>query len=208
MHFEQQEGRYGPAGSEMWRDATRLLNNLLAPKPDLAFMPGDPPQWDEGDIAAFANYHAFERSVPFLEPQSSVGGDSLVDGQDLGDLFRNFRELNACLPFSEGERHWLLAQALEVRAYQDYGAFVTGLIPVETPVISDGIQQKLVGEDLARRWPAWRREQQEFSGQGSLQKAQRLLGRIIYELVPGPYEFDEYKTRKIPYAAEFLVPDP
>lgn len=209
MKIEQQQRRYGPAGSEMWSDATRLLNNLLAPKTDLVFMPTDPPQWDEDDIAAFAGYHAFERSAPFLEPQSSVDGDNLVDGQDLGDLFREFRELNTCLPFGEGERHWLLARALEeVKAYQDYGEFVTGLIPVETTVISGGVQQVLNGRDLARRWPAWRREQQEFHGQGSLRKAQSLLAQIIYELVPGPYEFNEGDNQMTPYAAEFLAHTP
>jgi hypothetical protein len=194
---------YGPAGEELQFDAMRLLDNLLAPKAEMAFGPGETPQWTKDDDSAFWCFYAFDASVAFLDdPPAEEGRADYVDGADVGNLFRNFRELNASLPFSEGERHWLLGLRTEHIRGRDYEAFFGRLVAAETTVISAGVQQELVGRDLARRWPAWRREEQEFTGQGSLQNAQRLLSRIAHHVVPNGLTGSD--AQELPYAVQFL----
>ena len=194
---------YGPAGEELQLDAVRLLDNLLAPKAAMAFGPDETPRWTEDDLSALQYFYALDASVAHLDsPPSVEGRGDYVDGVDVANLFRNFRELNASLPFSEGERHWLFPRIKALRA-RDYGTFVARLATVETTVISAGVQQALVGWDVARRWPAWRREEQEFTDQGSLQNAQRLLSRIANHIVPNG--LDDPEARELPYAAQFLV---
>jgi hypothetical protein len=121
-------------------------------------------------------------------------------------FFRNLRHLNTLLPFSEGERLWLLDWAQEQRAHRyDGEQFVSGLLPVEATIISGGLRQALIGRDLARRWPAWLRAEHEFKGQGSLQAAQEVLGHIIRHVVPIPDGLRDDQARDFPYAAQFLT---
>jgi hypothetical protein len=191
--------KYGSDGDEVHSDATRLLNNLLAPKAALTFGRSGTPRWDAADGHGFGDYVALDSGVAFLEPGPEV------DGGDLGDLFRNFGQLNASLPFSEGERRWLIAaqRANWRERYRERTDFAEDILAVETTVISAGLQQVLYGRDLVRRWAAWRREEHEFKGQGSLENAQVLLGSIIRELVPAG--LDDGDARDLPYAAAFLV---
>lgn len=195
---------YGPAGDELQHDAVRLLDNLLAPKTEIAFGPGEAPRWAEDDDRAFWHFYGLDNSVAFLEdPPAEEGRADYVDGADVANLFRNFRELNASLPFSEGERHWLLDLRKGHILGRDHETFFGRLVAAETTVISAGVQQELVGRDLARRWPAWRREEQEFTGQGSLQNAQRLLSRIAHHIVP--HGLGSSEAQELPYAAQFLA---
>ncbi len=39
------------------------------------------------------------------------------------------------------------------------------------------------GGDLMRRWRAWRREEDEFAGQDSLERAMRALSDIAHRLI-------------------------
>jgi hypothetical protein len=198
MHFDPTARRYGSAGSEMWLDAAHFLNNLLAPKTDMAFGPSDLPQWDEDDTMAFAYCHDLEGSLPFLEPGPSV------DGRDLANLFRNVRELNTYIPFNEGERHWLDPRWRTRRLHHEGPTFVDELLVAEATIISAGVQQQLNGIDLVRRWAAWRREEHEFKRQESLRTAQKLLGRIARELV-SPSDIDGRDISDVPYAAKILA---
>jgi hypothetical protein len=85
------------------------------------------------------------------------------------------------LPFSEGERRWLSQVCND-----------TPEVPVaeemfrleEAEVITAGVRRTVKGGDLTRRWWSWRRQTDEFIGQGSLDAARLGLDSIAKLFLP------------------------
>lgn len=192
-------GPYGPNGREVALAAAHLLDNLLAPKASLTFRPFERPRWDSDDLKGFEDFIEVDSGVAFLEPAP----DPIVSGDRLAQLFRNVRELNASLPFREGERHWLIAAWLANREPKPSARVEAVAEAEDTTVISAGLRQDLDGRDLVRRWAAWRREEHEFDGQDSRRRAQTLLRSITHELLPAG--LDDHYARLLPHAAGFLA---
>jgi len=190
---------YGAAGEEVASAAVHLLDNLLAPKTPLPFRRSEKPCWASDDLKGFEDLLEIDSGVAHLEPAP----DPIVDGNQLAQLFRNFRELNASLPFREGERHWLIGAWRANRELKPSPRVEAIIEARETTVISAGLRQPLDGQDLVRRWAAWRREEHEFDGQDSRRRAQVLLGSIMHELLPAG--LDDHDARYSPYAAGFLA---
>lgn len=96
-----------------------------------------------------------------------------------------WRSFQAALPFTVEERTWFLdpdgttAERADKRNQ-------------EATIISAGVHKVVSGRELVRRWLAWRRETDEFEGQGTLDIAREAL-RSLHELVtPGEPLPDSY----------------
>jgi hypothetical protein len=84
------------------------------------------------------------------------------------------------LPFDETERAWL---------YDAYEAAwgpkcIQRIRAQEARVMSAGLRRVVVGRDLMRRWWAWRRETDEYAGQGGLDAAREGLRAIVEAVAP------------------------
>jgi hypothetical protein len=194
----RQEGPYGRDGDEGGEHALQLLENLLAPKTPMPFAPDETPRWDETDRRGFDYLYALHGDMDCIDPSWEMNGPGT------GELTEPWHHLTAALPFSEGERYWMIdAQHKHRRRHRDPGVpLPKSLITVETTVMSGGLRQAVRGRDLVRRWAAWRREADEFAGQGGLTTALFLLDHLAYELVPAEFSKPDLREQ-YPHVAEF-----
>jgi hypothetical protein len=178
--------RYGEAGAEAGLFAFYLRDHLRAPDPEMPPALGGPhpsqlldehPGWTDDDHKAFGHLMSLEDNLALLRPVDEVFDSNQID------LFDNLRRFHAALPFSEGERHWLIAaERIE------WPIAATGILEpiatMEDVIISTGVKTPVVGFELVRRWVAWRREAGAFAGQGSLDDARDALDLVGRELLP------------------------
>jgi hypothetical protein len=133
-------------------------------------------RWVQGDKHAFHNWFTVEEHVPaaLAEPGLSVDQVDTITGV-LGDV-------NVALPYDEAERYWLFAAYSEA-----YGPDSISTIRQREPeeIVSRGLRRVIDGRDLMRRWWAWRRETDEFRGQGTLDIAREALRKLIETVAPG-----------------------
>jgi hypothetical protein len=87
----------------------------------------------------------------------------------------------AALPFDEPEGRWLLQTYDEVWG-TDSIARIRSHPPVE--IVAGGLRRVIAGRDLLRRWWAWRRQTDEFRGQGTLGVACDALRDLIKTVSP------------------------
>jgi hypothetical protein len=104
----------------------------------------------------------------------SVAREQFAEVEDV--LFR----YHTALPFDEAEREWL---------WQAYDAAwgpnsISIIRRREARVMSAGLRRVILGRDLMRRWWAWRRETDEYAGQGSLDAARESLRELIETVSP------------------------
>lgn len=168
--FDQYEryGPYGSHGNEIGQDAIRLFSILS----EVPTHDNPPYKWDKADYDAYHIFTELDTGLRFLEPSPEVEGD------EIGDLHRAFERLHMALPFSEAERHWLRERP---RRYEpDIAGAIWGQAD---EIMQDGLIRVVQGRELVRRWWAWRREVEEFAGQGALEETQQALGEIITTLV-------------------------
>lgn len=173
--------RYGPFGyhgNDVGTFAISMLEELLESKQVTRPRNSAAVAWDKGDRRAFNSFQELDTGIKFIEPAREV------DGSDLGDLHRTFGRLHAALPFTEPERAWL------------WGAngrdAPEGLVGEAAEIMAGGVLRVVQGRDLVRRWWAWRRETDEFAGQGSLDEARQTLGMLAETLVTEPNWPREY----------------
>ncbi len=96
-----------------------------------------------------------------------------------------WRSFQAALPFTMEERTWFLDP-------EDTTAERADKENQEATIISAGVHKVISGRELVRRWLAWRRETDEFEGQGTLDIAREAL-RSLHEVVaPGELLPDSY----------------
>lgn len=130
-------------------------------------------QWDEDDVDAFEDLAELDIGRRFIEPEPGL------DGSKIGELHRSFQQLFAAVPFTEAERRWMY----EPRTDRRHERGLEELIGSTAEIRDAGLLRVVSGRDLARRWWAWRRECDEFAGQGSLDEARNALGIIGLKLV-------------------------
>jgi hypothetical protein len=164
-------GPFGAGGNEVGNYAISLLAGLR--KPTLADTFLQSPQWDEGDVDTFEDLADLDTGIRFIGPAPDL------DGGDIGDLHRDFKRLFAAVPFTEGERRWMYEPPTDQRRARG----LDELVGRTDEIMEAGVLRVVQGRDLARRWWAWRRERDEFAGQGSLHEARDALGAIALKLV-------------------------
>jgi hypothetical protein len=135
-------------------------------------------QWLKSDGRAYNTWHSLQEHVPsaLAEPDLNADQIELITG-----LVTN---VNVAVPYDEAERSWLYGAYID--AYNEAGAGSIGIIRQRQPeeIVSRGLRQVIDGRDLMRRWWAWRRETDEFSGQGSLDIARGALRSLIETVAP------------------------
>jgi len=152
------------------------------------------PNWSEGqrrqwvgrDGWAFHECQEIERAAPHALAELDVG-----DGATLSDLLHTF---HTALPYSEAEWHWLH------RAYYELpvGSGRWNIIRrQEIQLVSSGLRQVVYGRDLLRRWWAWRRETDEFRGQGTLDVARGALSAMVENFHPDPKVQEDRPYREL-----------
>src|ERR1700735_4459789 len=160
-----QEGPYGRIGDEAGTYALLLLDNLLASKTPMPFAPDETPCWDEADRCGFDNLDVLHGGM------DSVDTSWDIDGPGTGELIRPWHHFTATLPFSEAERYWVIGASREHWRKHRNLNLPESIVTVETTFMSAGLRQTLYGRELVRRWASWRRETDEFAGQGGLTTA-------------------------------------
>jgi hypothetical protein len=170
------EWRYSPFGAggyEVGNDAILLLDELQRP---VSPESGGPLCWDETDVDAFENLVQLDIGIRFISP------DPDMDGVGVFDLHGNFQDLFGAVPFTEGERRWMYEPPAD-----RYERGLGELVGKTGEIMEAGVLRVVQGRDLARRWWAWRRECDEFAGQGGLTQAREALGSMSLKLVREAY---------------------
>jgi hypothetical protein len=193
LYLAQSASPYGYIGGETGEHALRLLENLLAPKTPMPFEPGETPQWDDTDIEAFDNVMELDADMRCIDP-----GFDIEEGST-GITRKAWQTLTPSLPFSEGERNWLIKALRQPSGHIDQptvrARFPHAFLPAEATVISGGTRQAVDGLELVRRWAGWRRETDEFADQGNITRAIFLLDHLAYELVPKMFTTPGFRQR-------------
>jgi hypothetical protein len=181
----EQHGPWGSFGSALGRSVILVLRELMDPK-SAGPQSREPATWDRSDKSALVRLKDLEGNIGFIEPAP----DPVISGTDIYNLFQEFGRLHTALPFSEAERAWLLGK--------DEQDLPDGIIGDSAEIMSGGILRVVQGRELVRRWWAWRREADEFAGQGSLDEARQALGVLANTLViePNwPLEYPDIRAR-------------
>ncbi len=89
---------------------------------------------------------------------------------------------DAALPFTLGERAWLLAGYGGLTPGQD---ILSVMRDSRARIIDAGIERDVDGEALVRRWVLWRRGLDEFADASTALVAQRLLNLLAMQLSAG-----------------------
>jgi hypothetical protein len=171
---------YGENGAAISYLATALVTSLSVPISESARK--DRRRWLKDD------YKALEYAVQ-LESRAYVAhpmGTFPAEHYDKLYFERGIPRLTAraleALPFAEAERQWLTDSyhakqwGRPDHHWQDTPKLIGRM---ESEIVSAGLRQVVEGKALMRRWWAWRRQTDEFEGQGSLAVCQHALGAII-----------------------------
>lgn len=124
-------------------------------------------RWLSSDYSTFYDWQELERTVPLAFAELSV-----EDGYGLAD---QLERLHCALPYSEAERRWLRVDKAELPAGS--GRWES-MRRQEIAVLSNGLVHVMHGREVLRKWWAWRRETDEFVGQGSIDEACAVLGTL------------------------------
>lgn len=149
------------------------------------------PRWSRDDR------YGFGVTMEYLLRASDAQTTLLVDGTNPAardhagvDLETHMGNVHAALPFTEGERHWLIHLFGDGGGDLDQPERSIRKAAREThPMVwSAGHRQPVVGQDLLNHWYAWRRDIFEFEGEGSREAACRALLGVGEILVPNAVE--------------------
>lgn len=136
---------------------------------------GDKRRWTVTDSRSLQGHFNIEESIlrGYADPTTTS-----PQAVRLEDMLTRY---HVALPFDEAERVWLFETAGGV-------AVPETLNPVrcsEATLISSGLHRIVYGRDLLRRWWAWRRDTEEFRGQGTVDIARETLRELVETVSPG-----------------------
>jgi hypothetical protein len=160
--------QFGPIGVEIVH-YTRGLLAYLAPGADAATAGLE---LQTADAVAIEDWLEMETEVPLLDVEMHVSGN---DRQRLNDTLTAF---HTALPFNEAERDWLGRVHREEPGHRTVEARIGVIEAQEGQIMMYGVRKIVSGRDLMRRWITWRREADEYEGQGSLDQAREALGSL------------------------------
>ena len=156
---------------------------------DLLYDLCDPPAWTsdsrwrwvQGDRIALHNWYVLE-----IEKVDALAEPTL-DRNQVGDILGLVSEFHSTLPFDEAEGNWLLGLYGAMFSNTDTTtSAIVSRIRQRQPeeIISSGLRRVIDGRDLLRRWWAWRRDTDEYAGQGALDLSRDALYTMIDTLSP------------------------
>jgi hypothetical protein len=118
-------------------------------------------QMINADRVTIYDWQELERRVPAAFSELSV-----ESGRTLAD---QLERLHFAMPYSEAERRWFRI------AYGDPEIGWNDMRQAEVEVVSGGLRHVVYGRELFRKWWAWRRDTDEFEGQGGRAEACQVL---------------------------------
>ncbi|HEX3910183.1 MAG TPA: hypothetical protein VHW67_05720 [Solirubrobacteraceae bacterium] len=133
-------------------------------------------QWVDSDLFSLHNWFSVQEKVPGALAEPTLGVDQV---DEITGVLLDF---NFTLPYDEAERSWLYA-AYDAAYGPDSVETIRSREPEE--IMSRGLRRVIDGRDLTRRWWAWRRETDEFRGQGGIELAREALRALIEMVAPG-----------------------
>ncbi len=167
---------YGPKAPEVWPgEGPQYVSDLAYDL--LSGLSEQPPvgtsqqrRWISSDYSTFNELQFFERAAPYAQAD--------LDGDFRAALNVQLHTLRSALPYSEAERVWLYRGLLDSEGYPSHDRLHI-VRRQEAAIVSSGVRQVIYGRELLRRWWSWRREADEFSGQGTLDMARHALEELV-----------------------------
>jgi hypothetical protein len=148
------------------------------------------PEWRGGTKRRWlpSDHVAFRETIYFLdyahEAQESVRTPAGVrDSREDFPLAWHVDQAHIALPFSEGERLWLINHGV-VSPQEDAAQAVVSEAKYDDTVMDAGQTRPIDGRGLLDRWWAWRRGVFEFEDEISLDIACKALAGIVDITVP------------------------
>jgi hypothetical protein len=170
-------GPFGFNGSYVGQCAIEVLAGLSEPIADIEDSDRKLVVWSQDDGRVFSDLYELEGGIRLIDPTD-------IDGDELAGLYHALGRFHTALPLSEAERYWIfdpLDSRPSRRAWNIWQPET--LADVTETVTSGGLKQVIHGREVVRRLTAWRRETDEFAGQGTLDEAREALGEIALTLV-------------------------
>lgn len=168
---------FGPYAHELASHAGELYRILRAPRGEVPMTANGEPTWTEGDQDAFGVYCDFR----------AVLGD-LNTAEGVYELLETVDRFHAALPFSEGERRWLIDTKRTISRAERTEV----LVGMEAIITSNGLRQVVRGGELVRRWSAFRHSTDEFARLGTVEEARHHARDIALRIQPHmPFPDDE-----------------
>lgn len=164
---------YGDVGEWTGREARTLLDELSQP---LLESQRDERGWYWPEGSALAALVDMDWHMPHIR----ATGDVLPEEMEAFDT--RLEAFRLALPLTEAERSWL--HRLHIAVDPHSSSFEVDIGEADDEVVSAGLRVRLDGKDMLRRWQAWRRETDEYDGQGTLDLAREALRGIVQLLLP------------------------
>ncbi len=125
--------------------------------------------WVPSDKRAFQGWFNIEDGTTRALADPAITEDQV---EHLTEMLFTY---NAALPYDEAERHWLF------NAYDEaWGLGSIGIIRrQEARIVSGGLRRVVYGRELMQRWWSWRRDTDQFTGQGTVDLAREALRGLI-----------------------------
>lgn len=149
--------------------------------------PGDRPGYS-GKYRALVNLIEMESLVQFIDAPDEASDDAVRQAR----ISRTLLELHVALPFNEAERGWLDRLSNEYGKSENSSELLPDFVEQhDERIMVAGIRQVVSGRDLMRRWLSWRREADEYEGQGAVDAARgaltKLIGLVGHSAAPSPF---------------------
>jgi hypothetical protein len=181
------DNAYGDLGADVGLEAQALLEALSQP-----LLESERDErgwyWPEGDALSLLV------EVDWLVLHTRATGDVLTDEMDSFDT--RLTAFRLALPLTEAERHWM--RRVEGAVDPHSRGFETEIGNAAEEIIYLGLRTRLDGHDMLRRWRAWRREYDEYAGQGTLDLAREALRGVVQLLLPGEPLPESYRKLSAP----------
>lgn len=167
---------YGAAPALLGLRALDLLNDLCADLPTWS----DDSKWRWVQSDRYALYGWYSLEIETLDALA----EPTLDRSQVGDILGLLSDLHVALPFDEAEGSWLLNAYGE--AFDHDQRPIVSRIRCRQPeeIVSSGLRRVIDGRNLLRRWWAWRRDTDEYAGQGAVDLSRDALHRMIETLSP------------------------
>ncbi|HTB49078.1 MAG TPA: hypothetical protein VK712_03280 [Verrucomicrobiae bacterium] len=164
---------YGEAPALLGLRAADLLYDLCDVP---AWTEGQRWRWVQSDRLALIGWQNLEAET--LDALAEPG----LNRSQVGDILGLLSDFHVAVPFDEAEGTWLLNVCGEALEKGENLSFVRNRRPEE--IVSAGLRRVIDGRDLLRRWWAWRRDTDEFRGQGTVDMCREALRVLIETLSP------------------------
>lgn len=169
-------GPFGWVGNDAVEQAGELAECFSE---DLEWSPGDPLEWENPDTRALVHWLELDSAFPLMAMPFELIGDFSQR------LYNTVLTVRSALPFNEAERAWLYNGTRGGGDPTLPNALPERFEHMEGTIMVAGIRRPVSGHDLMSRWLAWRRQTDEYEGQGSLDQAREALRSLRDQLVSG-----------------------